>query len=504
MNPPLSLPRGLIHGMERELYDYLRIGRKRAWLVVTATLACTIVALLASLSAAPVYQGTAKLLVVAKSDPAGGTSSAYSGALLSQQLVKSFAQILESRATAEAALRLDPQSLTPRELQGRIKAEPITDTLLINLGVEDTDPSRAKRLANSVARAFIQSVPELQSGSTLRVSLVEPALTPNSPVKPRTKLNIAVGFILGLMLGIGLALLREFLDRSVKTPEALETAADAPVVGTIPPFKAAKQPIPVSDQPRTPAAEAFRKLRTNFAFLGIDREHLCCVVTSPSAGDGKSTVAANLGTALAQAGQRVVLVDADLRKPSLHRLFGLEQRVGTTAVLLDHAYVRDALQHQGPNLPAVLTSGQLPPNPSELLGSRRMAELLEQLRSEYEVILVDCPPLLPVTDPMAVARFADGILLVARAGKTTKDQAGAARAACMRAGATLFGTVLNASAVIEGDQSAYYAYYGEKERRGRATDPDVRSRLSNGNGSTPVKVDGTRVLRHGRMRSGSK
>jgi receptor protein-tyrosine kinase len=486
-----------------ELRDYLRIVRKRALLILAATVLCAAGALLTSLATVPVYQGAAKLLVVAKNEPGGGTSSAYEGALLSQQLVKSFAQILESRATAEAALRLDPQPFTARQLQAKIHAEPVTETLLINLSVEDTDPTRARRLTNSVARAFIGTVPDIQTGSALRVSLVEPALTPTEPVRPRTKLNVALGLVLGLMLGVGLAFLREFLDRSVKTPEELEAASGVPVVGAIPPFKAAKQPIPIAIEPRTPAAEAFRKLRTNFAFLGVDRDGLCCVVTSPSAGDGKSTVAANLAIALVQAGKRVALVDADLRKPSLHRVFGLHQRVGTTTVLLNQADAFDALQRPDPGFPAILTSGRIPPNPSELLGSRRMQQLIQELSGAFEVVLVDCAPLLPVTDPMVVSRFADGILMIARAGTTTRDQTQAAKAVCARAGATVFGTVLNATPVSEGDQPAYYTYYGQSNREMVAAEAGLNlvADISNGNGSKPV--EGSRAARHRRVGSGA-
>jgi succinoglycan biosynthesis transport protein ExoP len=485
-----------------EQRDYLRIIRKHRWVITGAIVLSAAASLMTSLATIPVYQGTAKLLVVAKTDPAGGTTSAYEGTLLSQQLVKSFAQILESRATAETALRLDPQPLTPRQLQGKIHAEPVADTLLIDLRVDDNDPARAKRLTNNVARAFIQAVPNLQSGSALRVSLVEPALTPTEPVRPRTKLNVALGLVLGLMLGGGLAFIREFLDRTVKTPEELEAAAGVPVVGTIPPFKAAKQPVPVATEPRTVASEAFRKLRTNFAFLGVDRASLCCVITSPAAADGKSTVAANLAVALTQAGQRVVLVDADLRKPSLHRIFRLEQRIGTTTVLLDRADVLDALQQPGPGLPAVLTSGQLPPNPSELLGSRRMQQLIEELRAAFEVVLVDCAPLLPVTDPMVVSHFADGVLLITRAGTTTRDQAKAAKIACTKAGATVFGTVLNATPVTESDQSAYYAYYGERSRRSMQPNPGLD--LIAGNGSNSHRLTAGRSARHGRTSSGGR
>jgi capsular exopolysaccharide synthesis family protein len=486
-----------------EFRDYLRILRKRALLIVVTVLVCAGATYGLSASTTPVYQGTAKLLVVAKTDPRGGTTSAYEGALLSQQLVKSFAQIIESRVTAETALRLDPQPFSPRQLQAKISAEPVIDTLLINVTVIDTDPRRARRLTNSVARAFIDNLPRLRKDSALQVSLVEPALTPLQPVRPRTRLNVGLGVLLGLLLGVGLAFLREFLDRSVTTPEQLEQAVNAPVVGMIPPFKAHKQPVPVAEQPRTPAAEAFRKLRTNFAFLGIDRESLCCVVTSPSASDGKSTVAANLAIALAQAGERVAVVDADLRKPSLHRLFRVPQRVGTTTVLLDQAEVQDAIQDLGPNMPSVLTSGQLPPNPSELLGSRRMEELLTQLQVSYDVVLIDCAPLLPVTDPMVVSRLADGILLIARAGTTSRDQAQAATAACVKAGARILGTVLNGTSVIEGDQSAYYAYYGESGRKATAAEPGLNT-LADRPANAAHGIEKGRASRHRRIRSASR
>jgi polysaccharide biosynthesis transport protein len=482
-----------------ELRDYFRIIRKRASLIVLAAVLCSGTALVTSKATAPVYEATAKLLVVAKVDPGDETNSALQGTLLSQQLVKSFAEILQSRTTAETALRLDPQPFSPRQLQEKVHAEPVPDTLLIQLRVEDTDQARAKRLANSVARAFMSTVPKLQSGSALRVSLVEPALRPLAPIRPRTRLNVTLSLLLGLMLGLGLAFLREFLDRSLKSPEELEAAAEAPVVGTIPPFKAHKQPLPVAYQPRTPVAEAFRKLRTNFAFLGIDRPSICCVVTSPSASEGKSTVAANLAVALAQAGQRVAVIDADLRKPTLHKIFDLPQRVGTTTVLLDQASVQDAIQFLGPDMPSVLVCGQLPPNPSELLGSRRMQELLAELRASYDVVLVDSAPLLPVTDPMVVSRFADGLLLVARAGATTRDQVQAAKTVSAKAGAALFGTVLNATSVGEGDQSTYYSYYGETSRK-RAGDENVGVVLAAGNGHVPP--DRSRTARHRRVRSG--
>jgi len=451
---------------------------KRRGLITAAILLCTAASIGASLASTPVYQASAKLLVVAKSDQSGGVNSAYEGALLSQQLVKSFAQVLESRRTADAALRLQQLPLTPSQVQAKVHAQPLVDTLLIDLSVDDTDPARAQILANNVARGFIQEVvPTLESGSALKVSLVEPALRPRAPVSPRTTMNTTIGILLGILVGIGFALLAEQLDTSIRNPEALEAAIGIPILGAIPIFDATKQTLPVSRRPRSSEAEAFRKLRTNFAFMSVDRDGICCVVTSPMASEGKSTITTNLALALAHAGQRVIIVEADLRKPSLHKIFGLEQRVGTTTVLLGQANASEALQTWGGESVAVLTSGQLPPNPSELLGSHQMAELVIQLRKQSDVVLLDCPPLLPVTDPMVASQFADGVLLIARSNSTTRDQIQAARATCERVGARLFGAVLNAATVAEGDQPLYYGYYGERTNGAHARMDNGKSRI---------------------------
>lgn len=231
--------------------DYFDIVRRHARPIAAIAVLCAVAALVTSLSVTPVYQADAKLLVLAKSDPEGGTSSAYEGALLSQQLVKSFVQVLQSRPTAEAALRGDPDPISVDALQQRVHADPIPETLLIRLSVDDVDPDRARRLTNSVASAFIKRLPKLQSGSAVRVSLVEPPRRPLAPVKPRIPLNVALGLVLGLLVGTGLAFLRDFLDRSIRSPERLEAASGTPVVGTIPPFNAGE--LPTRCNPSTPA-----------------------------------------------------------------------------------------------------------------------------------------------------------------------------------------------------------------------------------------------------------
>ena len=455
------------------LQEAIKLLRKRKLLVIAAAVQTT-AALATSVATKPVYQTSAKLLVVAQTNPEGGVNSAYQAALLSEQLVKSLTEVLRSRRTAERTLARYPEPLnsgmTARGLAARVQAEAIPETQVIALHVEDTDPRRAQRLTNNLARTFVSDVPSLQSGAALHVSLFEPALRPSIPVRPRTSLNVTFGLLVGLMLGLGAALAAEHLDTSVRTSESLETVTGAPVLGSIPALAAATLPLPVAQDHGSAPSEAFRKLRTNLSFLTVDREGICCAVTSSTAAEGKSTVAANLALAHAHAGKRVVLVDTDLRRPVVHELFGLRQEVGTTSVLLDRVKLDDALQYPDPDgLLAVLVSGPVPPNPSELLGSRRMAELITELRSRADVVLLDCAPTLPVTDPLVVARFTDGVLVVTRAKATNRMQVQATVDACRKAGVKVLGAVLNGARQSDSGQSGYYQeyYYRPAEQQGR-------------------------------------
>lgn len=442
------------------LRDALTVLRKRALLIAAATIVCAGVALAGSMATKPTYSASAELLVVAKTSSAKGeeVSSAYEGALLSQQLVKSLAQVLRSRQTAELALKLRPEAMSAAQLQSQVTVEPILDTLVIDLHVTDTDPARAQRLANNLSAAFIQQVPNLQGGSALQVSVIEPALVPTAPVSPNTRLNVMLGLVIGLLLGVAAAVAAEQLDTSVRTAERLEGAVGAPMLGMIPAFDAAAEPLAIQRQPHAIQAEAFRKLRANFSFLGVGGQGICCAVTSSTSAEGKSTITANLALALAQAGQRVIVVDTDLRRPYVHKLFGLQQEVGTTTVLLDRIKLDEALQWPEPNL-GVLTSGPIPPNPSELLGSEPMANLIADLRTQADVVLLDCPPVLPVADPVVVSRFTDGVLIVAHGRATSRAQVQLTASTCRQAGLPILGTVLNSAKQQGGDQPGYYEYY---------------------------------------------
>jgi capsular exopolysaccharide synthesis family protein len=309
----------------------------------------------------------------------------------------------------------------------------------------------------------------VQTGSA---QVVTPAAIPTSPSSPRTLRNVLVGAAIGLLLGIGVALLRDYLDDSVRTKEEMERAGGGlPVLGVIPStdnWRDKSVPTVVSlTAPGSPTAESYRALRTSIQFLGTDRPIRRLQITSPSAEEGKTTTVANLGVALAAAGQRVIVVCCDLRRPRIHEFYGLSNNVGLTSVLLGHRSFADGIQPvQSQERLAVLASGNLPPNPSELLQSRQMAQLLQSLEARADIVLLDCPPILPVTDAAALSTHVDATLVVASASGTHGRVLSRALEVLAQVGAPLVGTVLNNVAAKDTYGYAHkYEYYSAANER---------------------------------------
>jgi capsular exopolysaccharide synthesis family protein len=296
--------------------------------------------------------------------------------------------------------------------------------------------------------------------STVKVEVVAGPDLGQTPVAPRPARNLTLAGVIGLLLGVGGAVLREMLDSTVKNAESLQRIVNAPVLATVPFDPTAKKaPVMIGRSRRSHRAEALRKLRTNLHFVDVDEPVRTIVVTSAVSGEGKSSTAVNLAVVFAEASATVLLIDADLRRPRLAEYLGLEGSVGLTNVLAGQLSDTEAVQPWGGGL-SVLPSGFIPPNPSELLGSRHMRDLLDRLRDQYDIIIIDSPPLLPVTDAAVVATRADGALLMTRSGKTSQAQARAAAAALSAVGARLLGGVINMEPRRGADRYQYYEYSG--------------------------------------------
>jgi len=348
---------------------------------------------------------------------------------------------------------------------------------------------------------FQQRLNQLQVDVSLAggggAKLVTPASTPPEPFQPTPRRNAVLAIVLGLLFGVGLAFLVEYLDDSIKAKEDLERALPGlgvlGLIPAVPDWKSKEQSRVVSlSDPSSPAAEAYRILRTSIQFLGIDRQVRIIQVTSASAQEGKTTTLANLAVAFASSGLRTVAVCCDLRRPRLHAFFGLDNAVGFTSVLLGNVVLSKALQPvPGLDRLLILASGPLPPNPAELLSSSRTADLLRNLATQADIVLIDSPPVLPVTDSLVLSQRVDSTVLVSSAGTTTRKAIHRAAEMMHQVSAPVVGAVLNG--VTEDSSYGSYAsrYYTAEnlstngsDQNGNGTSGRLRRRRSKSKPST--------------------
>ena len=448
-----------------DLRDYALLLRKRWRLIALCTLLAVAAALLATLATTPVYKASAQLFVSTATGAEGDVGGLSAGGQFAQQRVKSYADIVDSPPVTDAVVEELGLSRSGRALAESIEATAPLDTVLINVDVTDPDAATAQQIANAVAQRFTAVAGQLETpagktASPVKVSVVRTADLPEAPVSPRPKLNLALGLLVGLAIGAGAAVLRETLDTSIKGADDVTEMLGLPTLGLIAyDPDAGKRPLIVHVDPQSTRAEAFRQLRTNLQFVDVDRKPRSIVVTSSVPQEGKSTTTCNLALALTQAGLRVILVEADLRRPRLADYLGLEGAVGLTDALVGRAHLDDLIQPWGDGTLQVLASGPTPPNPSELLGSHQMGELLRELESRCDLVLLDAPPLLPVTDAAVLASHASGAIVIIRSGHTTREQARRAVEILRAVDIHLYGAVLNMVST-KGPDAYKYGYYG--------------------------------------------
>ena len=461
-------------GSRVTIVQYLHVLR-RQWLVVLLLAGLGVGAAYAYTDRqVRTYSATTELFVGITSEARGtaDVSQMTQGSSFIQQRIKSYADVV----TSPAVLTQVSEGYGVPVSAGQISVTAPADTVLLDITVTDTDPARAAVIANGIADKFpgyvvtLEKLPQ-QTTSPVRLSVIERATKPTAPVSPRVPLNLALGLLVGLGLGIGAAVLRDAMNTSVSTISDIEKLTGAVPLGVVPyDAETSKQPLVDADE-HGARAEAFRTLRTNLQFADVDSPPRVIVVTSPLPSEGKSISACNLALTLALGGARVVLVDGDLRKPTVGKYLGISSAAGLTTVLAGRHDLRDVVTVYGRDTLAVLPSGPTPPNPSELLGSQQMADLLATLADHYDVVVVDAPPLLPVTDAAVLAAAADGAVLVLRHGRTRKEDANRALQALTAVNAKLLGSVLNFAPKRKRNNG--YDGYGYGYGYGNATKPST-------------------------------
>ena len=444
-----------------ELSDpYRRL--RRGWPIVLLMVPLGVGGAVAATSrATPQYQANTQLFVATQG--VGNVDQLIQGNSLIQQRVQSYAQLVAIPRVLQPVIDELGLVESTGQLATSITAEAPVGTVLINVSVTRSSALEAQEIANAVSNRFGKVVAELetprgQGAAPVTVSVVQPANLPSSPVSPGTNSRLAIGLILGLGLGLGLAALRELLDTSIKSESDVKDVADVPVLGGIAYDRdIPAHPLVVHSYSYSPRAEAFRQLRTNLQFVHAAKTPRSLVVTSSVPGEGKSTTAVNLAISLAAAGVSVVLVEGDLRRPKVAQLLGLEGAAGLTNVLIGQVELDDVLQQWGDGDLKVLACGPLPPNPSELLGSQVMSEVLRDLESRYEYVIIDAPPLLPVTDAAVISHVTEGAVIVAGRGKVNRDQLRRAIETLEAVDARVLGVVMNFLPAKSADAYGYYA-----------------------------------------------
>jgi capsular exopolysaccharide synthesis family protein len=428
-----------------EFRDVLAALRAGWWLVVMGVVIGSLAALGVSLLMTPKYSASTQMFV--STDDASSTSAVFQGSQFSQDRVSSYAELLggdELAARVVSTLGLD---MSAGQLASEVEVSTVPQTVILNVTVTDPSPRQAQDIANEIAVQFPRMVAELEATSSgtspVRVAVVRDAALPTDPTSPQTVLNVALGAFAGLLFGAVAAITRDRLDRSVKKSEEAAKLAAAPVMGVVLRHPGLESGHVVDRDRMTRVAEDYRQLRANLQFLDVDEPPKVIMVSSSLPSEGKTTTVINLGLALAEAGRKVTVVEADLRRPKITRYLGLVGGVGLTNVLAGTADIADVTQYYGDEGLAVIAAGPIPPNPSELVASASMAELLEKLRASNDFVLVDSPPILPVADSTGLAVLVDGVLLSVRYGGTRKDQLHQAATTLQRVGARTLGIILN-------------------------------------------------------------
>ncbi|MEU0154213.1 polysaccharide biosynthesis tyrosine autokinase [Micromonospora fulviviridis] len=443
-----------------DVLGYLRLVRRHWWIVLVTVMTALGAAALVTVRTAPRYEASVTFFVTT---PSQGVTDAYQGSLFLQQRVKSYGDLLTSDRLAQSVVAEAPLGLTADQVQRRITTSTEAGTVLLKATVTDTDQTRALKTTETLSAKFIELVQKVETPpdgkATIKLEVVSGPRVTSSPVSPQPVRNLVIGGLLGLLLGAGLAVLRGLADVRMRDAAALQRVTGSPLLGEIPFDSSAKAaPLIVGEAANSRRAEAVRKLRTNLRFVDVHEPARVIAVTSALQGEGKTTMACNTAIALAEAGWRVLLIDADLRRPKVADYLGLDGGVGLTDVLVGDVQVGDVVQRWGDKSLLVLPSGATPPNPSELLGSKAMADLLVALRESADIVIIDTAPLLAVTDGVVVAVQADGALLVTQQGRTSRSQVAAAAHALHSVSVRLLGCVLNMAKVAKADAYQYEAY----------------------------------------------
>jgi len=451
-----------------ELRDYLNILWRRWLSILLIVLTVLALASAVTLVMPKKYTATTRLFFAVGGN---SVSDLAQGSNFAEKQMSSYAEVATSPLVLDPVIQQLNLGMSAGSLSDSVAATVPVDTVIIEIAATNPDPVQAAQIANAVGERLAEVAegltPGKQGSPTVRVTTLAGADVPTVPSSPNIPRNLGLGMLLGLVLGMGVAVLRQLLDTKVRSEQDVRALTDAPILGVVAfDQQVPRHPVILRDEPLAAPSEAVRRLRTNLQFIDVANRPKSIVISSSVPAEGKSTIALNLAVSLADAGARVILVDADLRRPSMAEYVGIEGNVGLTTVLIGRANVEDVVQPLGTTTLDVLPSGQIPPNPSELLGSPAMADLLDRLTASYDMVLLDSPPLLPVTDAAVLTKLAGGALVVVGADRIHRPQLQETLGSLETAGAHILGIVLNKMDRREAGTYSYESGYAPMAKDG--------------------------------------
>ena len=454
-------------GNKSSVERVLRTLLRRVSAIVLVAVVVAGAALGFSLYQPPTYEASIKILVGQKNSD----SSLAQDASDIQDLTLTIAKAVRTAPVAQGVVeQLNLPEVSAAGVLNNMSAEPDPGTMFVNVSYKSSDPERAQLIANTTGQVLEEKISEVSIGANGITAMVwAPATLPQTPVAPDPVRNTIIALVLGSLLGVVLAFLLEYIDDSWNSPEEVEEISGVPAFGVIPRYKALASKkgkilagkgeggrVTLLDPPgRT--SEAYRSLRTSLLYAVVDEPPTVIVVTSPGSADGKSSICANLAVVLAQAGKDILVIDCDMRRPSLHRIFGVSNVSGVTNVLVGEHGLSEVWKEPSPDADhlKMVSTGPVPPNPSEILGTARFSRLLANARQEFDYVLIDSPPTGAVSDPMIIATQADAVLLVVDSERTSKRALRKAMRDLEAVGANVLGTVINKVPEAETDRYGY-------------------------------------------------
>ncbi len=415
---------------------FIQVTKKHMIFILVITICITVItALLNNFVIKPVYQANCSVIIGKEN----GQNISEGEAQMYQSLIKTYSEIGKSRKVAENASQKLNSRFAPEELMSNMKIVPQNGTQIIEISYESLKPTEASKIANAISEAFVQECKRLLPAS--QINVIDKALVPYKPIKPNKTINCLLAFLCGLMLSTSISFFIEYLDNKIKTEEDLEKYLDIPFIGIVPKCLKMKELI-VRKEPKSFITEAYKKIRTNILFSLENKGLKTFLVTSANPKEGKTIVSTNTAYVIAQTGKKTLLIDCNLRNPFIHKYFSVINKDGIAEFINGTSRMEDVIIKIGDNLD-IITAGLMTDNPAEVLATQKMKFFIKKMESQYDCIIIDTPPLLPVTDTLILASERIGIVLVVNTEAPNIDSCKKSKELLLKYNSIIIGAVLN-------------------------------------------------------------